>query len=142
MSPEIRNMLIMFGAVAIALILIIITFGGDNPLQRFISLFLEEETDDDEPVEKKSFSAPVVEMATLIRKSDDRLRVIESNGNVKLLDEYYELTFVTRKGQNIKIECSADAYEKIPFNQQGSLTYRKNKLVKFKYYEDTVCDGN
>lgn len=142
MSPEIRNMLIMFGAVAIALILIIITFGGDNPLQRFISLFLEEETDDGEQVEKKSFSAPVVEMATLIRKSDDRLRVIESNGNVKLLDEYYELTFVTRKGQNIKIECSADAYEKIPFNQQGSLTYRKNKLVKFKYYEDTVCDNN
>ncbi len=142
MSPEIRNMLIMFGAIAIALIFIIITFGGDSPLQRFISLFLEEEPDDDEPVERKSFSAPVVEMATLIRKSDDRLRVIESNGNVKLVDEYYELTFVTRKGRNVKIECSADAYEKIPFNQQGSLTYRKNKLVKFKYYEDTVYDND
>lgn len=140
MSPEIRNMLIMFGAIAIALLLIIVTFGGDNPLQRFISLFLEE-TDDDEPVEKKSFSAPVVEMATLIRKSDDRLRIIESNGDVKLVDEYYELTFITRKGQNVKIECSADAYEKIPFNQQGSLTYRKNKLVKFKYYEDTVYES-
>lgn len=143
MSPEIRNMLIMFGAVAIALIFIVITFGGDNPVQRFISLFLVKEPDeDDEPVEKKSFSAPVVEMATLIRKSDDRLRVIESNGNVRLIDEYYELTFVTRKGQNVKIECSAEAYEKIPFNQQGSLTYRKNKLVKFKYYEDTVYENN
>lgn len=134
-------MLIMFGAIAIALILIIITFGEDNPLERFISLFLEE-ADDEEPVENKSFSAPVVEMATLIRKSDDRLRVIESNGDVKLVDEYYELTFVTRKGRNIKIECSADAYEKIPFNQQGSLTYRKNKLVKFKFYEDTVMDSD
>ena len=45
------------------------------------------------------------------------------------------------KGQTVKIECSADAYEKIPFNQEGSLTYRKNKLVKFKYYEDTVYDS-
>ncbi len=136
MSPEIRNMLIMFGAIAIALILIIITFGGDNPLQRFISLFVEEIDDDSE-----HFSSPVIEMATLIRKSDDRLRVIENDGSVKLLDEYYELTFVNRKGQNIKIECSADAYEKIPFNLEGSLTYRKNKLIKFKYFEDTVYDN-
>ncbi|MDE5834048.1 MAG: DUF2500 family protein [Ruminococcus sp.] len=135
-------MLIMFGAIAIALILIIITFGGDNPVERFISLFIEEEDENTEEVEKKSFSAPVVEMATLIRKSDDRRRVIESDGNVKLLDEYYELTFLTRKGRNIKIECSAEVYEKIPFNQQGSLTYRKNKLVKFKYYEDTVYNEN
>lgn len=141
MSPEIRNMLIMFGAIAIALILIIVTFGGDNPLQRFISLFLEEDEENEENCEQKNFSASVVEMATLIRKSDDRLRIIEGNGNVRLVDEYYELTFVTRKGQNVKIECSADAYEKIPFNQQGSLTYRKNKLVKFKYYEDTVFDS-
>ena len=80
-------------------------------------------------------------MATLIRKSDDRLRIIESDGNIKLIDEYYELTFINRKGQTVKIECSADAYEKIPFNQEGSLTYRKNKLVKFKYYEDTVYDS-
>lgn len=141
MSPEIRNMLIMFGAIAIALILIIVTFGGDNPLQRFISLFLEEDEEDEDTCEQKNFSASVVEMATLIRKSDDRMRIIESDGNVRLVDEYYELTFVTRKGQNVKIECSADAYEKIPFNQQGSLTYRKNKLVKFKYYEDTVFDS-
>ena len=55
MSPEIRNMLIMFGAIAIALILIIITFGGDNPLQRFISLFIEE-TGDDDSTESKYFS--------------------------------------------------------------------------------------
>lgn len=136
MSPEIRNMLIMFGAIAIALILIIITFGGDNPLQRFISLFVEEIDEDSE-----HFSSPVIEMATLIRKSDDRLRVIENDGSVKLLDEYYELTFVNRKGQNVKIECSADAYEKIPFNLEGSLTYRKNKLIKFKYFEDTVYDN-
>lgn len=137
MSPEIRNIFIMFGAVAVSLVFIIITFGGNNPLERFISLFLEEITDD-EPPEKNKSSASVVEMATLIQKSDDRLRIVENDGNVKLVDEYYELTFVTRKGQTVKIECSFNAYEKIPFDKQGSLTYRKNKLVKFKYYEDIV----
>ncbi|MBO5104333.1 MAG: hypothetical protein J6B74_04640 [Ruminococcus sp.] len=151
MSPEIRNILIMFGAIAVVVVVIIVTFGGDKPFQRFISLFIEEDSQEDndrqtrnseysEPVQKKS-SAPVVEMATLVRKSDDRLRVIESDGQVKLIDEYYELHFVTRKGQNIRIECSREAYETIPFNQQGSLTYRKNKLVKFKYYEDTVDEN-
>ena len=49
--------------------------------------------------------------------------------------------FVTRKGQKLKIECSREAYDKIPFNQQGSLTYKRNTLVKFKYYEDTVYNN-
>ncbi len=83
----------------------------------------------------------MVEMATLIQKSDDRLRIIESTGQSKLVDEYYELLFVTRKGKKIKIQCSRDAYDKIPFNQQGSLTYRRNVLVKFKYYEDIVYNS-
>ncbi|MDE5770481.1 MAG: hypothetical protein K2I06_02465 [Ruminococcus sp.] len=150
MSPEIR-LLIMFGAIAVVMIVIIVTFGGDKPFQKFISLFLEENVQEDhggktengeysETIQKKS-SAPVVEMATLIRKSDDRLRVIEGDGQVKFIDEYYELYFVTRKGQNIRIECSKEAYETIPFNQQGSLTYRKNKLVKFKYYEDVINEN-
>ena len=94
----------------------------------------------EEGVQKKT-SEPIVEMATLVRKSDDRLRVIESTGQQKLLDEYYELVFVTRKGQKLKIECSREAYDKIPFNQQGSLTYKRNTLVKFKYYEDTVYNN-
>lgn len=135
-------------------------FSGKSSFRRFIYLFLEEQPDDDGSQKtrntssakrspersasssaqqtKKRTSEPIVEMATLVRKSDDRLRVIESTGQVKLVDEYYELVFVTRKGQKLKIECSAEAYNKVPFNQQGSLTYKRNTLVKFKYYEDTV----
>lgn len=94
----------------------------------------------DNAVQKKT-SEPIVEMATLIRKSDDRLRVIESTGQQKLIDEYYELVFVTRKGRTLKIECSRNAYERIPFNQQGSLTYKRNTLVKFKYYEDIIYNN-
>jgi len=79
-----------------------------------------------------------IEMVTLIRKSDDRLRVIESTGQTRLMDEFYQLVFKTRKGHTIKVECSRHAYEQIPFNQQGSLTYKKNTLVKFKYLEGTI----
>lgn len=133
-------------------------FSGKSSFRKVISIFLEEQSDGEasrsgpqaqksksnrrgsssnEPTQKRT-SEPIVEMATLVRKSDDRLRVIESTGQVKLVDEYYELVFVTRKGQKLKIACSADAYNKVPFNQQGSLTYKRNTLVKFKYYEDTV----
>lgn len=149
MSEPLKNLLILLGAIVVVLILIILLFGGKGPMRRFISLFLEENEgyEDNggkrrpeqkkEPVQKRT-SEPIVEMATLIQKSDDRLRIIESTGQTKLVDEYYELVFVTRKGQKLKIECSAEAYDKVPFNQQGSLTYKRNTLVKFKYYEDTV----
>lgn len=160
-----RNLLILLGGIAVVLLVVILLFTGKSPFMKFMSIFLEEQDSDDrntghsggkdrqysenvntsrkqkprEEVQKKT-SEPIVEMATLIRKSDDRLRVIESTGQVKLIDEYYELVFVTRKGKTLKIECSGDAYDKIPFNQQGSLTYKRNRLVKFKYYEDTVYD--
>lgn len=161
MTPQLRNLLILLTAIVVILILIILLFSGKSSFRRFLTLFLEEDKDSDdgdypaapggaersavarrsmpsdEPVQKRT-SEPIVEMATLIRKSDDRLRVIESTGQIKLVDEYYELVFVTRKGQKLKIECSAEAYDKVPFNQQGSLTYKRNTLVKFKYYEDTV----
>lgn len=158
-----RNLLILLAAIVVVLILIILLFSGKSSFRRLLSIFLEERKDDfdgaevpanaapvnrvnadrrggqdDEFANQKRTSEPIVEMATLVRKSDDRLRIIESTGQVKLVDEYYELIFVTRKGQKLKIECSAEAYDKVPFNQQGSLTYRRNTLVKFKYYEDTV----
>ncbi|MDO4864346.1 MAG: hypothetical protein Q4A05_09280 [Ruminococcus sp.] len=156
-TPQMRNLLITLGAIAVILVLVILLFGGRSPFMRFMNLFLEEnggggggaptrerrysrKPAEDESAQKKT-SEPIVEMATLIRKSDDRLRVIESTGQQKLMDEYYELMFVTRKGQKLKIECSREAYEKIPFNQQGSLTYKRNTLVKFKYYEDTVYNN-
>lgn len=91
---------------------------------------------------QKSSSEPIVEMATLIQKSDDRLRVIENSGRVRMIDEYYELLFVTRKGQKLKIQCSPEAYEKVPFDEQGSLTYKKNTLVKFKLYDETIYNDH
>lgn len=117
---------------------------ASEPMRRAVSSHHEPPQRNQQPqrrrnddVQKKT-SEPIVEMATLIRKSDDRLRVIESTGQEKLIDEYYELVFVTRKGRTLKIECSRKAYDCIPFNQQGSLTFKRNTLVKFKYYGDTI----
>lgn len=162
MTEQMKNLFMLLVGIAVVLLVVIILFTGKSPFMKFLSIFLEERTDDDDyeqrPVQKKSqpdrsscskkssrnddvqkrTSEPIVEMATLIRKSDDRLRVIESTGQVKMIDEYYELVFVTRKGKTLKIECSRNAYDRVPFNQQGSLTYKRNTLVKFKYYEDTV----
>ncbi len=163
MTQELKNLIILLAGIVVILVVIIILFRGKSSFMRFMSIFLEDTSQDNErpagrerqnysenvntsqrhkntDVQKKT-SEPIVEMATIIRKSDDRLRVIESTGQVKLIDEYYELVFVTRKGKNLKIECSRSAYDKIPFNQQGSLTYKRNTLVKFKYYEDTIYNN-
>ena len=149
MSEQLKHLLILLAGIVVILLIVILLFSGKSSFRRFLSVFLKDQGNGDtdrgnrsaslspENDQKKS-SGPVVEMATLIRKSDDRLRIIESTGKEEIRDAYYELVFVTRKGRNVSIECSPEAYEKIPFNQQGSLTYKRNTLVKFKYYEDTV----
>jgi len=164
MTDQMKKLIILLCGIAVVLLVVILLFMGKSPLMKFLSIFLEERDDEsagkpkkngkknpqhsgnvntsqrqvqNEDVQRKT-SEPLVEMATLIRKSDDRLRVIESTGQTRLIDEYYELVFVTRRGKTLKIQCSRAAYEKIPFNQQGSLTFRRNVLVKFKYYEDTI----
>ena len=84
---------------------------------------------------QKSRFEPLVEVCTLVRKSDDRLRIIDKDGTERITDAYYELIFMTRKKEELIITCSAEAYDKIPFEKEGALTYRRNTLVKFKYYE-------
>lgn len=167
MNEQMKNLVFLLIGIAVVLLVVIILFSGKSRFMKFLSLFLEEKTDGDDVVEspaggrsvqsdssggraggraaddtQKKTNEIMVEMATLTRKSDDRLRVIESTGQVKLIDEYYELVFITRKGRTLKIECSRDAYDKVPFNQQGSLTYKRNKLIKFKYYDDIVYNNS
>lgn len=138
MSAELRNLLYLLGAIIIALLLMILLFGNRGPATKFLKFFIEENTDGDENDKQKPVSENIIEMATLVRKCDDRLRIIEASGKVKYIDAYYELEFVTRKGKKLKIECSQKAYDAVPFNQEGSLTYKKNNLVKFKYYDGIV----
>lgn len=166
MTDQMKNLIFLLCGIAVVLLIIVLLFTGKSPFMKFMSIFLEETHDGEhedngrgkkspqynenvntsqkhhsQQTEQRKTSEPIVEMATLIRKSDDRLRVIESTGQVKMIDEYYELVFLTRKNKTLKIECSRTAYDKIPFNQQGSLTYKRNVLVKFKYYEDTIFNN-
>ncbi len=158
MTPQLKNLLIILGAIAVVLILAILLFSGNSRFRRIMSAFLEDSGASRQPARathngvaqryapqpqeeeevQKSTSEPIVVMATLIRKSDDRLRIIESTGQERIVDPYYELVFVTNKGRKLKIECSAQAYDRVPFNQQGSLTYKRNALVKFKIYGDMI----
>lgn len=144
MTQELKNLLIMLGSIVVVLLLIVILFGGKGPMRKLISFFIEET--DSEAVHggrksedsQKYTNEPIVEMVKLIRKTDDRLRVYESDGSMHIVDPYYELEFVTRKGKMLKIQCSEQAYGKIPFNEEGSLTYKRNTLVKFKFYEGII----
>ncbi|MBR4627702.1 MAG: hypothetical protein IKO47_08395 [Ruminococcus sp.] len=156
MTPQLKNLLILLGAIAFVLLFIVMFFGSNSSLRLAIKRLLdgqqsvpvqngrvsaaERRASAYQDDEQKSSNEPIVVMATLVRKCDEHRRVIESSGQEHYEDEYYELSFVTRKGKKLRIECSAEAYAKVPFNQQGSLTYKRNTLVKFKYYEDTVLN--
>ncbi|MBQ3139590.1 MAG: hypothetical protein IJB68_08815 [Ruminococcus sp.] len=144
MTQELKNLLIMLGSIVVVLLIIVIFFGSKGPMRKLIGFFIEET--DSETVRggrktedsQKYSNEPIVEMAKLIRKTDDRLRVFESDGSMHIVDPYYELEFITRKGKRLKISCSETAYGQIPFNEEGSLTYKRNTLVKFKFYEGII----
>lgn len=147
MTEELKNLLIMLGWIVGILLFIIIFFGGKGPIRKFIGFFIEEI--DDVPARgsrnsnggQKYSNEPVVEMVKLVRKSDERLRIYESDGSMHILDPYFELEFITRKGIKLKIQCSEEAYNKIPFDEEGSLTYKRNTLVKFKFYDGIIYNG-
>lgn len=80
------------------------------------------------------------EMAILTHKIDERRRVVDSNGHSTLFDEYFELVFDTRRGETIRLVASRAAFKEIPFNQDGALTYKRGRFIRFKYQGGTVSD--
>lgn len=143
MTEELKTFLIILGSIAAVLLILAVFFRNTALVRKLMGLFIEELDDENGRVSRreetqKSSNEPIVEMAKLVRKSDDRLRVYESDGSMHIVDEYFELEFLTRKGKKLKIACSEAAYGKIPFNEEGSLTYKRNTLVKFKLYEGII----
>lgn len=146
MTEELKTFLIILGSIAAVLLILAVFFRNTALVRKLMGLFIEELDDENGRVSRreetqKSSNEPIVEMAKLVRKSDDRLRVYESDGSMHIVDEYFELEFLTRKGKKLKIACSEAAYGKIPFNEEGSLTYKRNTLVKFKLYEGIIYNG-
>lgn len=143
MTEELKTFLIILSSIAAVLLILAVFFRNTALVRKLMGLFIEELDDENGRVSRreetqKSSNEPIVEMAKLVRKSDDRLRVYESDGSMHIVDEYFELEFLTRKGKKLKIGCSEAAYGKIPFNEEGSLTYKRNTLVKFKLYEGII----
>lgn len=143
MTEELKTFLIILSSIAAVLLILAVFFRNTALVRKLMGLFIEELDDENGRVSRreetqKSSNEPIVEMAKLVRKSDDRLRVYESDGSMHIVDEYFELEFLTRKGKKLKIACSEAAYGKIPFNEEGSLTYKRNTLVKFKLYEGII----
>lgn len=141
---------------AIVILLLIVIFGGKKNLFGKILNFFVEETDEEEDgsprprerqnraakqaANRKNANQPYTEMAILMQKIDERRRVVDSSGHSTLYDEYFELVFETRKGETLHLTASRAAFKEIPFNQQGSLTHKKGKLVKFKYIGGLISD--
>ena len=143
MTEELKTFLIILGSIAAVLLILAVFFRNTALVRKLMGIFIEELDDENGRVSRreetqKSSNEPIVEMAKLVLKSDDRLRVYESDGSMHIVDEYFELEFLTRKGKKLKIACSEAAYGKIPFNEEGSLTYKRNTLVKFKLYEGII----
>lgn len=143
--------------VIVVILLLVVIFGGKNA--RKIFNFFVEEVDDAEGerpsrarAEKRQKIAakqlgsrrnpnqPYTEMAILMQKIDERRRVVDSSGHSTLYDEYFELVFETRKGETLHLTATRASFKEIPFNQQGSLTHKKGKLVKFKYTGGLISD--
>lgn len=73
------------------------------------------------------------EMAILTHKIDERRRVVDSSGHSTLFDEYFELVFETRRGETLRLVTNRAAFKETPFNQDGAVTYRHGRLLRFKY---------
>ncbi|MBQ8688551.1 MAG: hypothetical protein IJ512_08440 [Ruminococcus sp.] len=82
------------------------------------------------------------EMVVLVQKVDERRRTLDPSGTSKLYNEYYELIFRTRKGEILHIVTTKVVYKEIPFNQQGSLTFRGEQFVKFKFLGGEITEAS
>jgi hypothetical protein len=147
---DLNTLLIVSGCMigAIAVILLVLYCCARGAFYKFMTFFVvdngktgkHEKLLEPVPAPKKhtqkSVSEPLAAVCTLIRKSDDRLRIIESDGTEKVVDAYYELVFRTRKMEELRVACSSDVYFRVPFDCEGSLTYRRNTLVRFRYFKN------
>ncbi len=153
-----QQFLIILIAICVILLLIVIFGGKTQNFRKILYFFIEEVEDEDgslarakekkerrstvskQAAGRKNANQPYTEMAILMQKIDERRRVVDSSGHSTLYDEYFELVFETRKGEVLHLTASRAAFKEIPFNQQGSLTHKKGKLIKFKYIGGLISD--
>lgn len=148
----------IFIAVVVILLLVVLLGGKKQRWKKIVDFFVEEVEVEDAPsrshTAKRERSHGLrlpsakgsrsnqsrTEMAVLMQKVDERRRVVDSAGHSTLSGEYFELVFETRKGEILHLETSRASFKEVPFNQQGSLTHKRGKMIKFKYAGGLVSD--
>ena len=158
-EEALNNILIVVIAAAVVLVLVMLLGSKKSRFRKKLSTFFADDTvgTANHPMEfnreyyitgeknmrkpAKTKGATRTEMVMLVQKVDERRRTIDPNGTSKLYNEYYELIFKTRKGEILHIVTTKVVYKEVPFNQQGSLTFRGEQFVKFKYLGGEITEA-
>ena len=158
-EEALNNILIVVIAEAVVLVLVMLLGSKKSRFRKKLSAFFADDTvgTAKHPMEfnreyyitgeknmrkpAKTKGATRTEMVMLVQKVDERRRTIDPNGTSKLYNEYYELIFKTRKGDILHIVTTKVVYKEVPFNQQGSLTFRGEQFVKFKYLGGEITEA-
>ena len=154
-EEALNNILIVVIAAAVVLVLVMLLGSKKSRFRKKLSTLFAEDTVGTAkyPMEyyitgeknmrkpAKTKGATRTEMVMLVQKVDERRRTIDPNGTSKLYNEYYELIFKTRKGEILHIVTTKVVYKEVPFNQQGSLTFRGEQFVKFKYLGGEITEA-
>ncbi|MGN0631719.1 MAG: hypothetical protein ACI4JN_10370 [Ruminococcus sp.] len=156
----INDFLIIVIAVAIVLVLVVILGSKKSRFRRKFEEVFEQDTvgsaghkmefnreyyitgEKNMRLFSKGKSPLRTEMVTLVQKVDERRRTLDPNGTSKLYNEYYELIFRTRKGEILHIVTTKVVYKEIPFNQTGSLTFKGEQFVKFKFLGGEITEAS
>lgn len=80
------------------------------------------------------------ETAFVIRKADERLRMLDEFHHSSIQNEKYALIFQREDGSEFQLSCSKAAHSKIPYRVTGTVTFRNQKLLRFESEKETVSD--
>ncbi len=156
-QESINDFLIIVIAIAVILVLVVILGSKKSAFRRkFDELFVQETVGSGHKMEfnkeyyitgeknmrlfSKTKSPTRTEMVTLVQKVDERRRTLDPSGTSKLYNEYYELIFRTRKGEILHIVTTKTVYKEVPFNQTGSLTFKGEQFLKFKFLGGEITE--
>ena len=159
-QSAINDFLIIVIAVAVVLVLVVILGSRKSKFRKKFSELFAQDTvgsaghkmefnkeyyitgEKNMRLFSKSKSPTRTEMVTLVQKVDERRRTLDPSGTSKLYNEYYELIFRTRKGEILHIVTTKVVYREIPFNQEGSLTFKCEQFIKFKFLGGEITEAS
>ena len=138
-------LLFVLAGMGLILLVMMVLFGNSNLL---ISQNLNQKASDPDAEDEEAHagttkhSAPdtQTETAFVIRKSDERQRLLDEFHHSSILNEKYALIFRREDGSEFQLSCSKAAHSKMPYRVTGKITFRNQKFLKFESEKETVSD--